>query len=223
MVRHCLDTSSPFGVVLIREGSEVAPRDGSRPQELAIAGVGTLRRDPRGEPLSRRALEPADRRGAAGSSIRERQDRRRAVPRRGRRAARGRGRRPGGRGGAGGAGHAAVRRLPAAAPAARRRGGRRRSTSRSRSRCPNRRGRERGRRRRRPTRRRRAAGRPTSPQRSASRTIHRTLSFLLTGIIQVEPVRKQALLEAPDAATRLGASTHCSTASSPCSAPASRP
>jgi Lon protease-like protein len=41
LVRHCLDTASPFGVVLIREGSEVLPRDGS-PQELAIAGVGTL-------------------------------------------------------------------------------------------------------------------------------------------------------------------------------------
>lgn len=41
LVRHCLDSSSPFGVVLIREGSEVAPRDGGR-QELAIAGVGTF-------------------------------------------------------------------------------------------------------------------------------------------------------------------------------------
>jgi Lon protease-like protein len=41
LVRHCLDTSSPFGVVLIREGSEVAPSDG-RSQELAIASVGTF-------------------------------------------------------------------------------------------------------------------------------------------------------------------------------------
>ena len=41
MVRRCLDSSSPFGVVLIREGSEVAPRDGMS-QELAIAGVGTF-------------------------------------------------------------------------------------------------------------------------------------------------------------------------------------
>ena len=41
LVRHCLDTSTPFGVVLIRDGSEVAPRDGS-PQELSIAAVGTL-------------------------------------------------------------------------------------------------------------------------------------------------------------------------------------
>ena len=41
MVRRCLDTSTPFGVVLIREGSEVAPRDGG-PQELAIASVGTF-------------------------------------------------------------------------------------------------------------------------------------------------------------------------------------
>jgi len=41
MVRRCLDTSTPFGVVLIREGSEVAPRDGES-AELAIAGVGTL-------------------------------------------------------------------------------------------------------------------------------------------------------------------------------------
>lgn len=40
MVRHCLDTSSPFGVVLIRGGSDVAPRDGT-PRELSIAGVGT--------------------------------------------------------------------------------------------------------------------------------------------------------------------------------------
>jgi Lon protease-like protein len=41
MVRHCLDASAPFGIVLIREGSEVAPRDGG-PQELAIAAVGTF-------------------------------------------------------------------------------------------------------------------------------------------------------------------------------------
>ncbi len=41
MVQRCLDTSSPFGVVLIRDGSEVAPRDGAS-QELAIAGVGTF-------------------------------------------------------------------------------------------------------------------------------------------------------------------------------------
>ena len=41
MVRRCLDSNSPFGVVLIREGSEVAPRGGSS-QELAIAGVGTF-------------------------------------------------------------------------------------------------------------------------------------------------------------------------------------
>jgi Lon protease-like protein len=41
LVRHCLDTSTPFGVVLIREGREVLARDGT-PQELAIAGVGTF-------------------------------------------------------------------------------------------------------------------------------------------------------------------------------------
>jgi Lon protease-like protein len=41
MVRRCLDSSAPFGVVLIREGSEVAPRGGG-PQELAIASVGTF-------------------------------------------------------------------------------------------------------------------------------------------------------------------------------------
>jgi uncharacterized protein len=41
MVRHCLDTASPFGIVLIREGREVAPRDGV-PIELAIAAVGTF-------------------------------------------------------------------------------------------------------------------------------------------------------------------------------------
>ena len=41
MVRQCLDTSAPFGVVLIREGSEVAPRDGDG-ADLAIAGVGTF-------------------------------------------------------------------------------------------------------------------------------------------------------------------------------------
>jgi Lon protease-like protein len=41
LVRHCLDTESSFGVVLIREGNEVAPRDGST-QELAIASVGTM-------------------------------------------------------------------------------------------------------------------------------------------------------------------------------------
>jgi Lon protease-like protein len=41
MVRRCLDESVPFGVVLIHEGSELAPRDGG-PQELAIASVGTF-------------------------------------------------------------------------------------------------------------------------------------------------------------------------------------
>ena len=41
MVRRCLDTSTPFGVVLIRRGSEVAPRDGGS-QELSISGVGTF-------------------------------------------------------------------------------------------------------------------------------------------------------------------------------------
>ena len=41
MVKRCLDTSSPFGIVLIREGSEVAPRNGE-PQELSICGVGTF-------------------------------------------------------------------------------------------------------------------------------------------------------------------------------------
>jgi uncharacterized protein len=41
MVRRCLDESRPFGVVLIHEGSELAPRDGG-PQELAIASVGTF-------------------------------------------------------------------------------------------------------------------------------------------------------------------------------------
>jgi Lon protease-like protein len=41
MVRRCVDASASFGVVLIREGSEVVP---PRPEEreLAIAGVGTL-------------------------------------------------------------------------------------------------------------------------------------------------------------------------------------
>jgi uncharacterized protein len=41
MVRRCLDTPSPFGVVLIREGSEVAPKAGDG-ADLAIAGVGTF-------------------------------------------------------------------------------------------------------------------------------------------------------------------------------------
>jgi Lon protease-like protein len=41
LVRHCLDTSTPFGVVLIRDGSEVAPADGGT-ADLAIASVGTL-------------------------------------------------------------------------------------------------------------------------------------------------------------------------------------
>jgi Lon protease-like protein len=41
MVRRCLDTSSPFGVVLIREGSEVAPVAGEA-QDLSLAGMGTF-------------------------------------------------------------------------------------------------------------------------------------------------------------------------------------
>jgi Lon protease-like protein len=40
MVRHCLEGSSPFGVVLIREGTEVVRPGGT--QSLSIAGVGTL-------------------------------------------------------------------------------------------------------------------------------------------------------------------------------------
>jgi uncharacterized protein len=40
MVRNCLDTSTPFGVVLIRQGTEVAPRTGT--QELSISSVGTF-------------------------------------------------------------------------------------------------------------------------------------------------------------------------------------
>jgi Lon protease-like protein len=38
LTRHCLDTGEPFGVVLIREGAEV----GTRPRTLALAGVGAL-------------------------------------------------------------------------------------------------------------------------------------------------------------------------------------
>jgi Lon protease-like protein len=38
LTRHCLDTGEPFGVVLIREGAEV----GARPRTLALAGVGAL-------------------------------------------------------------------------------------------------------------------------------------------------------------------------------------
>jgi uncharacterized protein len=41
MVKRCLDTSSPFGIVLIREGTEIAPHDG-RSHELAISVVGTF-------------------------------------------------------------------------------------------------------------------------------------------------------------------------------------
>ena len=41
MVRRCIDASTPFGIVLIREGSETAPPDGEA-SELAIAGVGTF-------------------------------------------------------------------------------------------------------------------------------------------------------------------------------------
>ncbi len=41
LVRRCLDTSTPFGVVLIREGSEVLP-PGDDEHELSISAVGTL-------------------------------------------------------------------------------------------------------------------------------------------------------------------------------------
>jgi len=41
MVRRCLDRSTPFGIVLIRQGSEVAQRDGAT-RELSISGVGTF-------------------------------------------------------------------------------------------------------------------------------------------------------------------------------------
>lgn len=41
MVQRCLDEAIPFGVVLIREGSEVAPADGVE-ADLSIAAVGTM-------------------------------------------------------------------------------------------------------------------------------------------------------------------------------------
>ncbi len=41
LVRHCLDASTPFGVVLIREGLEVLPASG-QPAELSLASVGTF-------------------------------------------------------------------------------------------------------------------------------------------------------------------------------------
>ncbi len=41
LVRTCLDAPSPFGVVLIRDGREVAPGQGGR-VELSIAAVGTF-------------------------------------------------------------------------------------------------------------------------------------------------------------------------------------
>ncbi len=41
MVRRCLDTSTPFGVVLIRQGSELAPRAGGE-REISISGIGTF-------------------------------------------------------------------------------------------------------------------------------------------------------------------------------------
>jgi Lon protease-like protein len=41
LIKRCLDTSSPFGIVLIREGPEVLPPDG-RSAELSIASVGTF-------------------------------------------------------------------------------------------------------------------------------------------------------------------------------------
>lgn len=42
MIGRCLDAGAPFGVVLIRSGREVAPLPGAEPDELAIAGVGTF-------------------------------------------------------------------------------------------------------------------------------------------------------------------------------------
>ena len=41
LVQRCLDSSTPFGIVLIREGSEVLPPDGGL-AELSIAAVGTF-------------------------------------------------------------------------------------------------------------------------------------------------------------------------------------
>jgi len=42
MVRRCLEASVPFGVVLIRQGREVAGPDGEGAMELSIAGIGTF-------------------------------------------------------------------------------------------------------------------------------------------------------------------------------------
>ena len=41
LVQRCLDTATPFGIVLIREGPEVLPPDG-QPTVLSIASVGTF-------------------------------------------------------------------------------------------------------------------------------------------------------------------------------------
>ena len=41
LVKRCLDASAPFGIILIREGPEVLPPDG-RAMELSIASVGTF-------------------------------------------------------------------------------------------------------------------------------------------------------------------------------------
>ena len=42
LTRHCLDTGAPFGVVLIREGREVREAGGTAAQAPTLAGVGAL-------------------------------------------------------------------------------------------------------------------------------------------------------------------------------------
>jgi uncharacterized protein len=53
MVMHCLETDSPFGVVLIREGREVGDA------EVQVHEVGTLARIGRLAPSARRQAAPA--------------------------------------------------------------------------------------------------------------------------------------------------------------------
>ena len=75
MTRYCIETASPFGIVLIREGLEVGA---SEPGLRRGRGAG---RDSQGQPLRRRPLRPA---GGGHRPVRARGRRpgERAIPRR---------------------------------------------------------------------------------------------------------------------------------------------
>ena len=212
LTRHCLDTGAPFGVVLIRDGREVGTG-----RALALAGVGALveireagrypdgRYDLLAAATGRFAIETVDpaREPYLVADVTPLDDEVGDEARAERLAA---------------CGDPALRPLPGTDAGARRRDqrgprhpGRDRQHRDRRRRADRRRpGRDRSTRRRRRRRRRRRDRGPSSPVGDLRRDLvipddPTVLSYLLSGIVQIELPRRQALLEAPTTVDRLEA------------------